>query len=59
MKLEYSNVAGHGDIAFTWYEGKKPNGEPYLPAFPAEIGPLRGQIPPRTTSRSSVISRIV
>jgi len=33
-KLEFANVPGHGDIPFTWYEGKKPDGTPYLPEFP-------------------------
>jgi predicted dehydrogenase len=37
VKLEFSNVPGHGDIPFTWYEGKKPDGTPYLPEFPPSI----------------------
>ena len=37
VKLEFTNVPGHGDIPFTWYEGKKPDGKPYLPEFPAMI----------------------
>jgi hypothetical protein len=37
VKLEFTSVPGHGDIAFTWYEGKKPDGTPYLPEFPPSI----------------------
>ena len=37
VKLEFNGVAGHGDIPFTWYEGKKPDGSPYLPEFPSSI----------------------
>lgn len=37
VKLEFTNVPTHGDIAFTWYEGKKPDGKPYLPEFPPAI----------------------
>jgi predicted dehydrogenase len=37
VKLEYTNVPGHGDVTFYWYEGKKPDGSPYLPEFPAAI----------------------
>jgi hypothetical protein len=37
VKLDYTGVPGHGDIAFTWYEGKKADGSPYLPEFPASI----------------------
>jgi predicted dehydrogenase len=37
VKLEFTGVPGHGDIPFTWYEGKKPDGTPYLPEFPNSI----------------------
>lgn len=37
VKLEFPNVPGHGDIAFTWYEGKQPDGTPYTPEFPAAV----------------------
>ena len=37
VKLEYTSVPGHGDVPFTWYEGKKPDGTPYLPEFPSSI----------------------
>jgi predicted dehydrogenase len=37
VKLEYTNVPGHGDVVFYWYEGKKPDGSPYLPEFPSVI----------------------
>jgi predicted dehydrogenase len=37
VKMEFPQVANHGDITLTWYEGKKPDGSPYLPEFPAAI----------------------
>lgn len=37
VKLEFTDVPGHGDVPFTWYEGKKPDGTPYLPEFPEVI----------------------
>ena len=37
VKMEFPNVAGHGDVTLTWYEGKKPDGAPYLPEFPEVI----------------------
>jgi predicted dehydrogenase len=37
VKLDFTNVPGHRDIAFSWYEGKKPDGSPYLPEFPPAI----------------------
>jgi predicted dehydrogenase len=37
VKLEFVGVPGHGDLPFFWYEGKKPDGTPYLPEFPASI----------------------
>lgn len=37
VKLEFNAVPGHGDLPFFWYEGKKPDGTPYLPEFPASI----------------------
>lgn len=37
VKLEFTDVPGHGDVPFTWYEGKKPDGKPYLPEFPPII----------------------
>ncbi len=37
VKMEFPNVAGHGDIPLTWYEGKKPDGSQYLPELPAWI----------------------
>ena len=37
VKLEFTGVPGHGDVPFYWYEGKKPDGSPYLPEFPAAI----------------------
>jgi hypothetical protein len=35
--MEFPNVKGHGDVSLTWYEGKKPDGTPYLPEFPAVV----------------------
>jgi predicted dehydrogenase len=37
VKLEFNGVAGHGDIPYYWYEGKKPDGSPYLPEFPSNV----------------------
>lgn len=37
VKMEFPDVKGHGDISLTWYEGKKPDGTPYLPDFPEFI----------------------
>jgi predicted dehydrogenase len=37
VKMEFPNVKNHGDVALTWYEGKKPDGSPYLPEFPSVI----------------------
>ncbi len=37
VKMEFPDVKGHGNVALTWYEGKKPDGSPYLPEFPADI----------------------
>ncbi len=37
VKLDFTAVPGHGEIPFTWYEGKKQDGTPYLPEFPAAI----------------------
>lgn len=34
VKLEFTNVPLHGDVAFYWYEGKKADGQPYHPAIP-------------------------
>lgn len=48
VKLEFTNVPGHGDIAFYWYEGKKPDGSPYLPEFPASI--VMGEAFPKNVS---------
>jgi len=37
VKMEFPDVKGHGDISLTWYEGKKPDGTPYLPEFPSSV----------------------
>ncbi len=37
VKMEFPNVAGHGGVLLTWYEGKKPDGSPYLPELPEAI----------------------
>ena len=37
VKMEFPGNAAHGDVTLTWYEGKKPDGTPYLPAFPEVI----------------------
>ncbi len=37
VKLEFTNVPGHGDVMFYWYEGRKPDGTPYLPEIPASV----------------------
>jgi predicted dehydrogenase len=37
VKLEFTEVPKHGDVTFTWYEGKKPDGSPYLPPFPDDV----------------------
>ncbi len=37
VKMEFPNVKGHGDVSLTWYEGKKPDGSPFLPEFPASV----------------------
>ncbi len=37
VKMEFPSNKTHGDVTLTWYEGKKPDGAPYLPEFPAEI----------------------
>ncbi len=37
VKLEFPGVKDHGDVMLTWYEGKKPDGSPYLPELPAAI----------------------
>ena len=36
VKMEF-NSARYGEIALTWYEGKKPDGTPYLPEFPSSV----------------------
>ena len=36
VKMEFPGNA-HGNITLTWYEGKKPDGKPYLPDFPEVI----------------------
>ena len=33
VKMEFPGNS-HGDVTLTWYEGKKPDGTPYLPNFP-------------------------
>jgi predicted dehydrogenase len=37
VKMEFPGLANHGDVTLTWYEGKKPDGAPYLPHFPEVI----------------------
>ena len=37
VKMEFPATANHGDVTLTWYEGKKPDGTPYLPQFPEVI----------------------
>jgi predicted dehydrogenase len=37
VKMEFPGIAKHGDVTLTWYEGKKPDGSPYLPEFPSII----------------------
>jgi predicted dehydrogenase len=37
VKMEFPGIPNHGDVSLTWYEGKKPDGSPYLPSFPSEI----------------------
>lgn len=37
VKMEFPKVAGHGDVTLTWYEGKKPDGSPYVPELPEVI----------------------
>lgn len=37
VKMEFPGVKGHGDVTLTWYEGKKPDGTPYLPELPAAV----------------------
>jgi predicted dehydrogenase len=36
VKMEFTS-AKYGDVTLTWYEGKKPDGTPYLPEFPSII----------------------
>ena len=36
VKMEFPGNS-HGNITLTWYEGKKPDGMPYLPTFPDVI----------------------
>ena len=36
VKMEFPGNS-HGDISLTWYEGKKPDGTPYLPEFPSIV----------------------
>jgi predicted dehydrogenase len=36
VKMEF-NSAKYGEVALTWYEGKKPDGTPYLPEFPSGV----------------------
>ena len=36
VKMEF-NSAKYGEVALTWYEGKKPDGTPYLPEFPSVV----------------------
>ena len=36
VKMEFPGNS-HGNISLTWYEGKKPDGTPYLPDFPDVI----------------------
>lgn len=33
VKMEFPNNS-HGNVTLTWYEGKRPDGTPYLPDFP-------------------------
>jgi predicted dehydrogenase len=37
VKMEFPGLKDHGDVTLTWYEGKKPDGTPYLPEFPAAV----------------------
>ncbi|MEQ1859782.1 MAG: Gfo/Idh/MocA family oxidoreductase [Chthoniobacteraceae bacterium] len=37
VKMEFPKVKGHGDVTLTWYEGKKPDGSPYVPELPEAI----------------------
>ena len=37
VKMEFPATAKHGDITLFWYEGKKPDGSPYVPQFPESI----------------------
>ena len=37
VKMEFPATADHGDVVLYWYEGKKPDGSPYLPELPAVI----------------------
>jgi predicted dehydrogenase len=36
-KMEFPGNAAHGDVVLYWYEGKKPDGTPYLPEFPEVV----------------------
>ena len=37
VKMEFPKVKGHGDVTLTWYEGKKPDGSPYVPELPEAV----------------------
>ena len=37
VKMEFPSTADHGDVTLFWYEGKKPNGTPYLPELPEVV----------------------
>ena len=37
VKMEFPGLPKFGDVTLTWYEGKKPDGTPYLPQFPGII----------------------
>jgi predicted dehydrogenase len=37
VKMEFPKVKGHGDVTMHWYEGKRPDGTPYVPELPAII----------------------
>ena len=37
VKMEFPNTANHGDVVLYWYEGKKPDGKPYVPELPEVI----------------------
>ncbi len=54
IKMEFPGNS-HGNVTLTWYEGKKPDGSPYLPTFP-DIIDLKEAFPNKDPEKSGHVS---